>query len=70
MLTISTIYSALRSRALIVNKQLQPTVLKLRHEVVGLLIVVVQLSSITSMMNALAIRAFFREELRASERRN
>ena len=34
--------------------------LKLRHEVVGLLIVVVQLSSIT--MNA--IRAFLREELR------
>ena len=34
--------------------------LKLRHEVVGLQIVVVQLSSIT--MNA--IRAFLREELR------
>ena len=56
---LNHIYSLVQ-QVLIVNKLLQSTVLKFRNEIVGLLIVVVQLSSIT--MNA--IRAFLREELR------
>ena len=58
---LNHIYSLVQ-QVLIVNKLLQPTVLKFRNEIVGLLIVVVQLSSESITMNA--IRAFLREELR------